>query len=396
MKIGVVVDNEYTNDIRVTNECKILSQNGHQVHVLCFNFGSYIDDYTKTEGITIHRIKINKKVKNILFALTNTFDIYSHWWAKKIKLFVKKNKIEALHVHDLYLSKASHLVVKNIEDLIYTLDLHENYAYAVDNYQWMHKPFTKMIIKPNAWKRKEKKYLEYANNIVVLSDDFKNDLLTRYPKLKEKQFAIYPNVPDINQLLAFKVDPNIINLMDNYTLFYFGAVSIRRGFDLLLDSIESISIKIPELKLLVIGPIDKAEKKWFNEKFKNPKIKDYLIYFPWKDISTLPSFIKLSDICLSPLHKNPQHESGIANKVFQYMLFEKPILVSNCKPQETLINKYNCGLSYIWNSRDDFIEKVLYMYNNRGLVSQMGKAGRKAILEELNGNIISNQLANLY
>ena len=38
MNIGVVVDNEFNNDIRVRNEVSILQKRGYKIHVLCFSF----------------------------------------------------------------------------------------------------------------------------------------------------------------------------------------------------------------------------------------------------------------------------------------------------------------------------------------------------------------------
>ncbi len=396
MNIGVIVDNEYTNDIRVRNECKILSENGHSVYVLCFNFGNYTNNTIKNiDGITIHRLKFNKNLKNILFALTNTFDLYRCWWTIKIKSFIKDYRIEALHVHDLYMSKAAYYASRN-SDIKTTLDLHENYPYAVDYYRWMHKPLSKYLIRPDKWKIKEKSYLSYPNKIIVLSDFFKEYLLKKYNFLNNSQFIVFPNVPSISELTSYEVDKNILDKKNCYILFYFGAISKRRGIDLLFSSLKKLSQIIPNVKLLLIGPVDKAESEWFKNKINEESISKFIIYFPWKDISTLPSYIKASDICLSPLKKNPQHESGIANKVFQYMLFEKPIIVSNCSPQESIVNDFKCGLSFEWDSVDDFIEKVNNIYGNPVESIQMGKRGKRAVFEYFNAENLSRGLLSIY
>jgi glycosyltransferase involved in cell wall biosynthesis len=395
MNIGIIVDNEYTNDIRVRNECKIFSDNGHKVHVLCFNFGNYSKNQEIIDGVFIQRLIIKRRIKNILFALTNTLDIYSYWWSKKIRDFTKEKSIDYLHVHDLYMSKAARIATKKSTTKI-VLDLHENYPYAVDNYQWMHKPLYKYIIRPGDWKKKEKKYLSYANKLVVLSEEFRDYLIDKYDFLQRSQFVVYPNVPDTLTLTSFKIKKEILDKSDKYILFYFGAVSKRRGIDLLLKSIPRLSIEIPNILLLLIGPVDKAEQNWFNKELKKSQLERFIIYYPWKDISLLPSYINASDICLSPLQKNPQHDSGIANKVYQYMLFEKPIIVSNCLPQETLVKKHKCGLCFKWNSVDDFIKQVLFLYNNEESSINMGKSGKHAILNYLNANVLQQKLLKLY
>ncbi|MFW6219197.1 MAG: glycosyltransferase, partial [Bacteroidota bacterium] len=156
MNIGVIVDNEFNHDARVRNECKILAQAGHDVTVLCFNFGKY-KTFEKVGNINVYRISIKQKIRNIFFAFNNSIELYNIFWSNKIKKFIKKFNIDALHVHDLYMAKAAHYATKNT-NINFTLDLHENYPAAVKGYQWMYQfPFT-YLIRPQKWERLEKKY----------------------------------------------------------------------------------------------------------------------------------------------------------------------------------------------------------------------------------------------
>ena len=94
--------------------------------------------------------------------------------------------------------------------------------------------------------------------------------------------------------------------------------------------------------------------------------------------------------------KNEQHESGIANKVFQYMLFERPAVVSNCIPQQKIIEEENCGLVYESNNEKDLAKKIIQLYENPNLCKQMGKNGKKAVLEKYNWENTSKNLIELY
>jgi glycosyltransferase involved in cell wall biosynthesis len=106
--------------------------------------------------------------------------------------------------------------------------------------------------------------------------------------------------------------------------------------------------------------------------------------------------IHASSICISPIEKNPQHDSGIANKVFQYMLFEKPVLVSNCTPQEDLIKSTDCGLVFESGNRKDFADKTLELYQNDSLRVSMGINGKKAILKTYNLVNYGKKISALY
>lgn len=330
-----------------------------------------------------------------MFALINTVDIYSQWWARKIKRFIEQYRIEALHVHDLYMAKAGHLATKS-GNIKLVLDLHENYPSAVMAYQWMNKFPTKLIIRPWAWKKKEKDFLRYPDKIIVLSDYFKSQLLKKYSFLKEGQIVVYPNIPNTEELLSYPIDEKIIEKQSTYIMFYFGGVSKRRGIFVVIEALKILVKEIPDMRLLIVGPVDKAEAADFQKAITSEGVEDYIIYFPWKDISILPSLICVSDICLSPIEKNPQHESGIANKIYQYMLFERPLLVSNCKPQADLVETVKCGLVHEWDSVEDFIDKVRIFYNNKKEAVQMGLNGRKAILAKYNHAKVGLSLLEAY
>lgn len=148
--------------------------------------------------------------------------------------------------------------------------------------------------------------------------------------------------------------------------------------------------------MLFIGPVDKGDAELFNAYLKDPQLKDQIIYFKWKDLSEFPSFVHQSAVGLSPLIKNPQHDSGIANKVFQYMLFERPVLVSDCTPQLELVEETGCGVVFKNQDPEDFIKKVLYLYNHPEECKQMGEKGKKAILEKYNMTAAGKELDKLY
>lgn len=392
--IGVVLDSELYGDARVINECNILTQAGFNVSVLCFNYGKY-QNVESLNGFKIYRISVHQKIRNILFAFNNSIELYNLFWKKHIKKFIEEHAIDVLHVHDLYMSKAAFYATKNTS-IKFTLDLHENYPAAVKGYKWMYQFPFKLLIQPKKWEKLEKKYLSYPNQVIVLSETFRDDLLKKYSFLVKDQFKIYPNVPNLDEFKNYSVDPSVYDKNSDFILFYFGVISERRGIFTLIDALKILLNKNINIKLLLIGPVDKIEKSRFFETVSKPEIKESIIHYSWKDISLLPSFIEISDVCLSPIVKNDQHESGVANKVFQYMLFERPLIVSDCKPQAKIVIDENCGLVFKSGDSEDLSEKIVTLYNDKELRIKMGSNGKKAIVEKYNTQIVGKNLVNLY
>jgi glycosyltransferase involved in cell wall biosynthesis len=149
-----------------------------------------------------------------------------------------------------------------------------------------------------------------------------------------------------------------------------------------------------KINFLVIGPIDKKDQARFFEMLSNHNISGKIHYIPWIDSSNLPSYLDLCDICLAPFHKNPQHESGVANKIYEYMLGKKPVIASDCKPQKELITRHNCGL--VFSNMNEFKDAIITMLNDAGLRSEMGENGFKAIKEEYNTEMIRDRFILLY
>ena len=378
MKIGVVLDNEFDNDHRVQKEVRLLLENGHEVFVLCFDFGNSYKDYKKT---IVSRISLPKKLKDALVILNTNFPFYEMFWAKHIKKWISQHELDAIHAHDLYMAKPSKdAILKSKRSILLTLDLHENYPYAINSYQWATKGIRKHIVSPKKWHKKEAKYLDLADNIIVLSKPFQKDLQAKYPFLKETPFFTHPNMPDLESFKSFEANNFKVDFSANKpTLFYFGVVAKRRGIIDLLNWITKILAGGLLFHSLIIGPTDKADTQEFQSLINNPILKDNITYIPWSDVKYLPAYLKKIDIGLAPFEVNPQHDSGVANKLYQYMYGEIPILATPCKAQKKLIEDANCGIVY--NTFEDFKNALTRLINDKYHTKELGENGKKNLLK---------------
>jgi glycosyltransferase involved in cell wall biosynthesis len=148
------------------------------------------------------------------------------------------------------------------------------------------------------------------------------------------------------------------------------------------------------VNFLIIGPIDKKDRPQFFELINQELLTDRVHYIPWIDAADLSLYLEVSDICIAPFHKNPQHESGVANKIYDYMLGGKPVIASNCKPQQDLIEKHNCGL--IFENLTEFHDAIIKLLNDKSLRDLMGENGRNAIMRDYNTEVVKEKLINMY
>ncbi len=378
MRIGIVLDNEFDNDHRVQKQIKQLVRAGHSVSVLCFDFGKKYKTYSK---ITVVRIPLHKTLKNVLILLNIRFPFYENLWTKHIHKFINSQNIEALHSHDLYMAKASKKgIKKSNKNIPLTLDLHENYPSAINSYQWATKGWRKWLVYPKKWYAKEFEYLNYANSIITLSTSFKNNLINRFPKLQQKIFATHPNLPDFESFQLFEKNLLPISFSSSLpTLFYFGVVAKRRGIIDILPWLELLLTEGLKFHLLIIGPLDKADANNFKNNINAPYLKNHSTYIPWADISLLPSYLKTIAVGLAPFEVNPQHNSGVANKLYQYMYGQIPILATACKAQKALLESAHCGL--IYSDYPSFKVHLKKLINDIEYRKKLGVNGKKELLQ---------------
>jgi glycosyltransferase involved in cell wall biosynthesis len=394
MNVGIIVDNELNSDVRVLREIRILKESGYNIFVLCFDFQKLYKE--PVSGINITRIAIHRKLKDILFFFLNTIPVYEWLWSINIKKLILNNNLEVLHVHDLYMSRAAHSgILKSGRKIPLILDLHENYPFTVTTYNWTKGLLRRLFSRPDAWKSKEGEYLGYADRIIVLSSEFRDSLLNQYPSLVSDTFVVLPNVPDLSVQLREKRN-TVKNLFKNDypTIFYYGVIAERRGiFDALSVFTDLVNEK-HQVNFLLIGPVDKMDRPLFSQYINQEALTGKIHYIPWIESIEFPDYLDICDICVAPFHKNPQHESGVANKIYEYMLGGKPIIASDCKPQQNLIEGYNCGL--IFRNLQEFHDAIITLLQDRSLRETMGNNGKKAILVNFNTDTVKNQLFNLY
>ena len=391
MRIGMILDASFPPDPRVENEAVSLVKNGHEVFLFCLKYNKKQEDEI-INGILIKRYPSNK-FEYKLSALAYTIPIYSFLMKKKIKNFIKNHDIEALHIHDIKVADAVFKANKNF-NLPVVLDLHDNMPEVMKLYPHLQKFPGKYIISPKKWKIKEEEFIQKADKVISVSPEFLETLAIRLPKEKEKLILV-PNTIRTSFFKDYIVEQSILEkYKNNFVLLYLGDTHLRRGLQTAIAAVATLKISIPNIKLVIVGKntTDTILKK----QVRDLDIADYVDFEGWQNVSLFQSYILASSICISPLHRNLQHDVAYANKIFQYMSFAKPLLVSNATAQQKLIEKVNAGLVHVDRDITDFTNKVLELYKNEDLRTVLGKNGKEFVQNEFCWEETSKKLLHLY
>lgn len=390
MNIGMILDATFPPDPRVENEAISLIAAGHEVFLFCLKYDTTQSDET-INGIQVKRYLSNKfEYKNS--ALAYTIPMYSFLMKKKIARFLKSTKIDVLHVHDIKIAGAVFWANKSFQ-LPVVLDLHDNLPEVMKLYPHLQKFPGKYVISPKKWKEKESVFIKKADKVITVSPHFINSLQQRIPS--ENKYVLVPNTIRKAFFEEYMVDNSILEKYRNhFVMLYLGDTNIRRGLQTAIASIPKLKETIPNIKLVIVGK--NTTDTILKSQVAELGINDFVDFEGWQNVNLFQSYIISSTICISPLHRNLQHDVAYANKIFQYMSFGKPLLVSDATAQKELIEKVNSGLVHQEKNVDDFTNQVLKLYHDENLRQTFGKNGQDFVRNEFSWEQTSKNLVHLY
>ncbi len=166
-----------------------------------------------------------------------------------------------------------------------------------------------------------KKTLKFSDKIIIPFNSYKDFI----PKKYHNKIKIISNGVD-SKLLLKSYDNHIIeNIKKEKTnqkiVMYIGSIDTRLDYKLLQNVISDL----PDIKFIFIGNIKRQISKIFSKIVKCKNV-NYLSTINYLDIG---KYLYYADICIIPFKKNELSKYILPNKIFEYSLMEKPIVMTN-------------------------------------------------------------------
>lgn len=391
MKIGMILDDTFPPDPRVENEAITLINEGHEVFLFCLSYSNDVSE-ENINGIKVKRY-VATRFDYKLSALAYTFPFYSITMSKKIKDFIKRNRIEKLHIHDMRIAEAVFIANRSFK-LSVVLDLHENRPEIMNYYPHLHKFPGKYLISTDRWKQKEEEFIKKADRVIVVTQQAANEIVDRVEVKKEK-IVVVPNSVRKSFYEESEIDEAITNkYKDDFVVLYLGDTNLRRGLLTAIESSAKLSQEIENYKLVIVG--SNTTDIILKDRSRELGLENYIDFEGWQELSLFPAYISSSSICISPLHRNLHHDTTYANKLFQYMSYGKPLLVSDAIAQKEIIQESKAGLVHLEKDVKDFTMKILDLYRDSKKSKTLGDNGKRFVEEKFSWEITSKSLVKLY
>lgn len=200
-----------------------------------------------------------------------------------------------------------------------------------------------------------------ANRVIAVTDAFKKNLISR--GIDESKIEVVTN--GSNMELFYPREKNIellkeLNLEGKFIIGYIGTHGMAHSLDFIVKSIANI--KDEDIHFLFIG--DGAMKKTIVDIANNLKLKNVTFLNPVSK-DEVPKYLSVVDVSLAPLKKEDNFKTVIPSKIFEASAMLKPTLLGVEGQAQEILEKYNAGVCFEPENKEDFIEKVLSLKNDK-------------------------------
>ena len=165
------------------------------------------------------------------------------------------------------------------------------------------------------------KTLKYSDKVIIPFDSYKNFIPTKF----HNKIKVISNGVD-SKLLSFKPNNDIINnlkkdKLNEKIVMYIGSIDTRLDYKLLQNVISDL----PDMKFIFIGNVKRQVVNIFN-KIRSYNNVNYLSSINYYDIG---KYLNYADVCIIPFQKNELSQYILPNKLFEYSLMKKPIIMTD-------------------------------------------------------------------
>jgi glycosyltransferase involved in cell wall biosynthesis len=390
----MLLDRTFPPDPRVANEARSLVAAGFEVHILCLRHGERQSADEIWQGVHLHRVDIPRWFYRKASALSLELPAYRWFLRGRLRTFLRRERIDILHTHDLPMVSIGAAEVRPL-GIPQIADLHENWPAALKTYGYARRFPGRVLISPERWKRHERAVLSDAGRIpkvIVVIEEAKQRLIGL--GVAPERIAVVRNTVSVDDFRGFGIDRAIVDrFRGRFVLSYLGGFERHRGIETLVDAIPEIARAIPETLLLLIGGGSTATD--LRERAAALGIADRVVFEGWQPFERFPSYIEASDVCVIPHVKNDHTDTTIPHKLFHYMLLGRPVLTTNCRPLERIVEETGSGV-VVPSGDVAAMASGAKSLRDPGVRARMGEAGRRAVLNRYNWELDAMTLVALY
>lgn len=154
-------------------------------------------------------------------------------------------------------------------------------------------------------------------------------------------------------------------------VIYLGVLTKYQGVDILIDSINDVKRKFNDVHFLIVGF---PNLEYYIEMAQKLGVSDWITFTGRVNHEDVPKYLNLGDIGVS-LKLSKTEANG---KLFGYMAVGLPCLVFDTKTNKEILG--DTGIYAEYNSKESFVEKLIFLLENEKTAKEYGKMARLRVL----------------
>ncbi len=383
MHICMLLDHAFPGDIRVEREAAALLKAGHQVSIVFFSAG---DTEASSYGYQIDGVRLiraprfrNRFVRGAVKLVLG---------CRLVQRWGRRLGFGAVHVHDLPLAGAGWLAARSL-GAAFVLDLHENYpSLAAGHSRWPR-------LSERLWRDFEIWATGRAAAVVTIAEENKARML--HSNLPPEKVIVVPNGEDPAVFDAQGFDREVLERYAGRRVFsYVGSYGPHRGLETALEAAALTAAEHPDFLLLIVGCQDDAERAYLTARAAALGAGEAVEVIGWEPFHRVPAYCRISLAGLIPHHDTPQTQSGVPNKFYHYLLAGRPLIVSDCRPLQYLVETHRFGLVFPAGDSRALAERMIHLLKNPEAADEMGRRGEFWARGEGSWSVQEKELLALY
>jgi glycosyltransferase involved in cell wall biosynthesis len=371
MRICIVYQGEFPPAERIEKISKTLASAGHQVFLLCNNYGKFALS-EETVG-DVHTLRVKPSLKNRKINKILKFPVFLNpLWIWQIFQTVRRYRIEALQVVDIPLAAAVWAVGRWLRVPV-VMDMWENYPEFLKGLAKLHWSF-KILKNPSVARAVELWVTPRMDHIFVVVDEQRDKLIGE--GVRPERISVVTNAVDMELLTRapLRFDTPLDADPEAYKLLYVGVLGVERGLEDIIRALSKLQNRIPAIRFYMAG--SGIHEEYLRQLAASEGVSHLVRFLGWVRFDDIHSYVTKSDLCIVPHIYNGFINTTIPNKLFQYMALAKPILVSHAKPLARIVTECRCGFVFESGNPSDAAAKIEEAYASRN-DREIGQRGRQ-------------------
>jgi glycosyltransferase involved in cell wall biosynthesis len=386
----MVYQGEYPPAERIEKVAKTLSDAGHEIFLLCNNYGSQTLREENCGPLRVMRLGAPFRSRSLNRILNFPLFLNPIWIIQLLRI-VRRFRIDAIQVIDLPLA-ISAFAIGRLFGLHVAMDMWENYPEALKG--WARLDWKVRVFKNPAVARAVELFITpRLDQLFVVADEQKERLVKE--GVAADKIAVVTNAPDVD-LFTSGVAPDRMLLdrdPDVYKLLYVGFITVERGLDDIIRALRLLKPKIPAIRLYIAGTGNYESR--LKQLARDEGVDDFVRFTGWVPFDQIQFYIAQSDLCLIPHTRSEFIDTTIPNKIFQYMLMSKPLLVSDAKPLARIVRECSCGFVFESGAPASAAAAIENAYNAR-FDASVGARGKEMVFRKYTWDKVAAVLVNHY